>query len=192
METRISVASYEEFWAFEQQSENLAFTYELHNGTVVEVPSPSPLHNLIVAKLLYFLMDYLTRNNIGYAFGDNTDFALNETTVFKPDVSFVAAAKLPSLPAKLIFSPDIAVEVMSPSNTAAELLYKVETYLLSGTQRVWVIYPELRSVYVYQLEGDESVNQKRLSETDALTADDILPGFSVLIHELFPTLPLEE
>jgi Uma2 family endonuclease len=78
-------------------------------------------------------------------------------------------------------APDLAVEILSPSNKAIEILDKVEDYLESGTRLVWVVEPRRRSVTVYR-----SRNEIRLlRENEELDGADVLPGFSIRVSDIF-------
>ena len=78
-------------------------------------------------------------------------------------------------------SPDIAVEVVSPSNTAAEMERKVAEYLAAGSQRVWVAHPSIRSVTVHRADGATIT----YTGDDAITDEELLPGFSLPLSEIF-------
>jgi len=101
-----------------------------------------------------------------------------------PDASFVAKDRIPpgELPQGYIeLSPDLAVEVVSPSDRNPEVRDKVEEWLRAGTRLVWVIYPATRSVTVYRSLDDF----ENLSEEDNLDGGQVIPGFSCQIRELF-------
>ena len=78
--------------------------------------------------------------------------------------------------------PDIAVEIVSPSETAADLERKVEAYLEAGTKEVWVVYPDGQNIYLHTPSGI-----RRLSATDRLTTP-LLPDWSIAISDLFASL----
>jgi Uma2 family endonuclease len=103
-------------------------------------------------------------------------------TVRAPDVSFVRAKRASALDLKKRFecAPDLAIEVISPSETAAEIAHKVRQYLQAGSA-VWVVYPEDRTVHVFET----SKNARVLEADDLLEAPTLLPGFSVRVSELF-------
>jgi Uma2 family endonuclease len=77
--------------------------------------------------------------------------------------------------------PDLAVEVLSPSDRMADALAKVAMYLQAGTRLVWLVNPATRTVVVFRSE----VDPETLGETDALDGDNVLPGFSVPVTEIF-------
>jgi Uma2 family endonuclease len=159
--------------------------YELHEGVLIEMPSPSPLHNWIVALLVRLLLNYALEQKLGYVFGDNLDYVMDEGLILKPDVSFVAAGRFTSFPRHFDFAPDLAVEVISPSNTASEMLYKVDTYLQYGTRLVWIVDPETRVVVVYRKGEGQHLSALRLNINETLTGEDVLPDFQLALADLF-------
>ena len=82
-------------------------------------------------------------------------------------------------------APDLAVEIVSPSNTASEIIDKTADYLDAGTRLVWVIEPSRRSVTIYRSRSEIRL----LREGDALEGYDVLPGFSVPVAEVFGRSP---
>ena len=78
-------------------------------------------------------------------------------------------------------APDIAVEVVSPSDTAAEIARKVAEYLAAGSQRVWVVYPAGRRVVVHRADG----SVLSYGGDDVITDEELLPGFSLPLSEIF-------
>ena len=78
-------------------------------------------------------------------------------------------------------APDLAVEIISPSETAAEIAHKVGQYLHAGVEVVWVIYPEDQTIHVFE----SSKNGRILEADDLLEAPGLLPGFSIPVSELF-------
>jgi Uma2 family endonuclease len=170
-----------EYFALESSDKR----YELHEGVLIEMPSPSPLHNWIVALLVRVLLNYALEQKLGYVFGDNLDYVMDEGLILKPDVSFVAAGRFTSFPRHFNFAPDLAVEVISPSNTASEMLYKVDTYLHYGTQLVWIVDPETRVVVVYRKGEGQHLSALRLNINEMLTGEDVLPGFQLPLKDLF-------
>jgi Uma2 family endonuclease len=182
VQTQLSNAA---FRHFEGLPHNLHKRFELHNGELIEMPSPSPLHQWIVAELLYWLKAFLRANPLGYAFGDNLDYEPAEGVIVKPDVSFVSHQRAPSLPQVFKIMPDLAVEVVSPSNTEREMLQKVQLYFAHQAQVVWVIYPDQRMVRVYT-PAAQGVHMRQLVEGETLEGGALLPDLALPIAEIFP------
>ena len=104
-------------------------------------------------------------------------------TVLGPDLSFVRAERLPPLAEEGFFEgpPDLAVEVLSPSNTATEVARKVALYLEAGCPLVWVVDGPRRHVHVHR----PGRPPRTLGIGDALDGADVLPGFTLPLAELF-------
>ena len=177
-----------EFWAFTDSPENADKLFELIDGVIVEMPSPSFFHGLIVAEILFFLKLYLRQHEVGYVGGDNYDFVLDDGLIFRPDVAYVAKGHFTEFPQRCEFSPDIAVEVISPSNSPTELMRKVDAYLEYGSKQVWVVSPQDKTVYVYLPLDDGSANIRKYTTADTLDGGDVLPGFSVTVGNFFPAI----
>src|SRR5207237_4696280 len=136
------------------------------------------------ARLDRFCEDH----GLGWAFpADNgyQCFPHEPGLVRKPDVSFVRYGRFPGgvLPkgwAKI--PPDLAVEVISPRDTAYELDEKLEDYRKVGVPLVWVINPNSRTVRIHR--GDDPVIY--LHEDDELSGEDIIPGFRCPVREILP------
>ncbi|MCE7946708.1 MAG: Uma2 family endonuclease [Chloroflexi bacterium CFX4] len=182
VQTRLSNAA---FRHFEGLPHNLHKRFELHNGELIEMPSPSPLHQWIVARLVFLISKWLEPAALGYVFGDNLDYEPAEGVIVKPDVSFVSRQRAPSLPQTFQIMPDLAVEVVSPSNTEREMLQKVQLYFAHQAQVVWVIYPDQRMVRVYT-PAAQGVHVRQLVEGETLEGGALLPDFALPIAEIFP------
>jgi Uma2 family endonuclease len=155
------------------------------------VPTPSPLHNFIVAQLVFFLLAFVREHNLGFVFGDVTSYSLPNGDELIPDASFMSKERqsLP-LPDKFFVAPDLAIEVVSPSNQEREMLNKAESYLSSGTRLVWVIYPKTQIVDAIRLTEQGKLSIQKISFDGTLDGEDVLPGFKLAVRDLFP--PQEE
>ncbi|MBI4339643.1 MAG: Uma2 family endonuclease [Chloroflexi bacterium] len=157
--------------------------YELVKGEVITMAPPGFQHGDIQAEIAGLLRPYAKQHRLGRAITE-CGFILEPGTVRAPDVAFVKQERIPQegLP-KAFFEgpPDLAVEVVSPSDTAADMEMRVHSYLESGASQVWVVYPESQRVHVFA-QGKASV---WYSAEDALPGGDLLPGFSVLVGDLF-------
>ena len=112
--------------------------------------------------------------------------------VRRPDVSFVKKGRLPgdvSPKGWVKIPPDLAVEVVSPNDSAEELEEKLDDYRKAGVPLIWVIYPEQRKARVFRLDGPAV----ELEEDDDLSGEDIIPGFRCPLREILPRrAPAEE
>jgi len=162
--------------------------HELVRGEVVSMVPPGVEHGLLAATLAERLKGHVRTCRLGWVLTE-TGYILSRDpdTVRAPDVSFLAAARVPrgSVPCGFAEgAPDLAVEVVSPSDRHSEVQERVQDYLRAGARQVWVIEPRTRSVTVYAPDGTAQV----LREEDTLTGGDLLPGFALPVHELFAEL----
>jgi Uma2 family endonuclease len=166
--------------------------YEVVNGLRVEVPPMGALAGFIASVLHEYLGPYVRQHRLGWAVVEVL-FELSPQGPLqrRPDVAFVSVERTrhhvaaEGDPPVWRVVPNLAVEVVSPSNTAAEIQDKLNDYFRHGVQLVWVIYPQHRLVYVY-----ESVTRNRiLTEADELTGEPAVPGFRLRVGELFASVP---
>ncbi len=143
----------------------------------------------IAGELFGFLRDKTSHPRTGWVFGPATGYQCFPNApgkVRKPDASFIKLGRLPDekIPKGHIrMAPDLAAEVVSPHDLYSEVTAKVDEYLEAGVSLVWVIDPETRSVSVSRQDGSTSVLREEMS----LDGEDVIPGFSCVIADLFPS-----
>jgi Uma2 family endonuclease len=161
---------------------------ELIDGTLVE--KPVGMDEAVVAQwVAYHLMTWIVPRKLGVVAGGDGTLRMRNGRVRLPDVSFITTERFAALPRPRPpipeIGPDLAVEVLSPSNTAREIGQKLQEYFESGTRLAWVIDPPTRTVAVY-VAPDRPAHT--LSESDNIDGGDVLPGFSVAVAEFFKPL----
>ncbi|MBI4441802.1 MAG: Uma2 family endonuclease [Acidobacteria bacterium] len=159
--------------------------YELSEGELLPMTPVGMEHGAIVGAILELLRKYVRKENLGLV-GTEIGFRLarDPDTVRAPDVAFVAKHRLPKegVPKKFAeFAPDLAVEVLSPEDTASEVLRKIEEYLAAGVALAWVVDPATRTVTVYRSLRDIQI----LSADQELDGGTVLPGFRARVAEIF-------
>ncbi len=163
--------------------------YELVKGTVVKMAPSGTEHFFLSAWIAHLLITHVVPNALGRVGGSEGGFLLatNPDAVRAPDVSFVAKARLTTPLPKGYFpgAPDLAVEIVSPSDRASDIHSKVLDYLDAGTRLVWVVYPDTKTTTVHQA-GAGAVT---LGIGDELDGGDVLPGFKLPAHEVFHGQP---
>lgn len=158
---------------------------ELSRGRLVREPRPGARHGVIAGDLFYALHSFVRERNLGRVVIE-TGFLLADVppTVRGPDLAFISAERLPEGPVPTGFwplAPDLAVEVVSPSNSAAEMQEKVLQYLDYGTRTVWVVQPRTCTIEVWRPGADVRI----LREGETLDGGDVIPDFHLAIGELF-------
>lgn len=161
--------------------------YELVEGELIMMMSPAgPPHGHIVMTLAIALGVYVEKHHLGVVFGEQTGFILtrNPDTVRAPDIAFLREERIPAEGFGSEYfdgAPDLAVEVLSPSNRPSAMRRKIEQYFAAGTRLVWVIDSRKRTIVVHAPHRTPIT----LHESDALDGEDVIPGFHYEIAQLF-------
>ena len=158
---------------------------ELVGGELV-IMSPAGFdHGRFASRIDAALENHVSRHGLGVVTTAEAGFqvAHDPDTVRAPDVAFVRAHRIPSGGVKGFFqgAPDLAVEVVSPSDRASEVTAKVQDWLQAGCAMVWVVDPEHQTITVHQGPKDMTI----LGPGDTLVAGDLLPEFSMPVAEVF-------
>jgi Uma2 family endonuclease len=164
------------FEEFQSLPEHEGTTYELDEGELLMEASPAARHNLVRQRVAMRLMQFVDLRRLGLVL-EETDFRLAPETVRNPDVAFVTSEQVKHLDldrSPLDGAPAIAVEVISPTNRAEDIVKKIGQYLEAGCHSVWVVYPSLRLAEIHTGTGVQ-----RVREPDALKHEDLLPDFSL-------------
>jgi Uma2 family endonuclease len=144
--------SFEEFLQLPQEPGK---RFEFDRGKLIVEPSPTFRHNVIRNRIARHLEDFVRNHSLGYVSIEN-DFRLSRDVVRNPDVAFIANAPFRLMDvdiSPLEGVPNLAIEVISPSNSAQDMLTRVHQYLGAGCQAVWVFYPALKLVEIYEEGG---------------------------------------
>jgi Uma2 family endonuclease len=145
---------------------------------------PTLAHGAIVVRLGRFLDEYVTAHDAGLVCGPQTTFKMVGSPPTRyPDLTFVRKERLPAnLDTDADFAPDLAVEVVSGSDTFGDVDAKVRQYLDSGVRLVWLIDPILRTVTTHAPDRRPQL----CAESDDLTGDPVLPDLRIPLDRLFP------
>ena len=153
---------------------------ELIGGEVVKMAFPSLPHDLIKNQINAMLLRYFdSRPELGLLSLVEIGTHVSDYDAFMPDVSVVKRSRLTGATRVFQGPPDLAIEVVSPTDTAKHLKRKVDAYLQGGAKSVWIVFPEARSVMVHT-----SDSVRELKGQQPIT-DPLLPGFSSPIAAFF-------
>jgi Uma2 family endonuclease len=160
--------------------------YELVEGELKTMSPAGSRHGRIALRVGSLLHHHVHSHGLGETVGAETGFILrrNPDTVRAPDAAFIAKERMPvgGLPDGYFQgAPDMAVEVVSPSDSAEEIHRKVSEYFKAGTRLLWIIYPKDREVAVFRSARESIV----LTTADMLDGGTLLPGFACPVAELF-------
>ena len=162
---------------------------ELVRGEIHAMTPAGGRQNVLAGRLYTRLATFVEERALAMAFTDNLGYYLPipgkaRDTVRAPDASFVRAEQLPNGEVPLGFlrcAPDLAVEVLSPDDRPGELSARMRDYFAAGTECVWVVDPDARTVTVHAPGGPT----REVAPHDTLDGDPVLPGFQLPIAALF-------
>jgi Uma2 family endonuclease len=157
--------------------------YELIKGELLTMSPSGGEHGVITVNLTAQLAVYVKANSLGFVFGAETGFKLERDpdTVLAPDIGFISKNRLSQIPkGYLEIAPDLAVEVISPSESKTKIERKTAQWLAHGVREVWVVKPKTETVEVHR------VNESRILAIDSeLIGSEILPGFKIAVAAIF-------
>ncbi len=161
------------------------FRMELVRGELMTMAPAGFDHGAKGGVLHTALGGYVRLHRLGVVPTSDTGYILSRDpdTMRCPDTSFVSAARIPEEPVMGFFpgAPDLAVEVLSPTDSFEETELKVQEYLQAGTKLVWVVRPRLKGVIVYR----PSQKPEWLGVGETLSGEDVVPGFSLPVADIF-------
>jgi Uma2 family endonuclease len=170
---------------FERLPEEDDARVELVRGMLVREPRPAAMHGWVQMNLGSMLLEHVRQHGLGDVFSDiGVILSIDPATVRGPDLAFVSRERLPAGPPDrgfLAFAPDLCVEIVSPSNSSAEIHQKVLDYLEGAARLVWVVHPEARTVTEYRSPSEIL----SLGVGEELNGGDVVPGFRVPVERIF-------
>ena len=160
--------------------------HELVRGELLTMPPAGFEHGTVTVNIAMPLHNHVKRMQQGIIVAAETGFVLKKgpDTVRAPDVGFVSRERLERIGIPKNFfpeAPDAAVEVLSPGDTVNEVDEKVQEWIAAGTKLVWVVNPRQKTVTVYRPDAKPVI----LTATDYLDGGDVIPGFRILVSDIF-------
>jgi len=156
--------------------------HEINAGELITLPPPKSAHSRLASSLFIGLHAVL-KGGLREVFMEAGYVLSREPlTIRQPDVSVLSKARIEATAEDSYFegSPELAVEIVSPSETAQDLEIKVRQYLSAGAQQVWVLYPKTQDVHVFGVD-----RVVVLKNDQVLEGGELLAGFAVKVSELF-------
>jgi Uma2 family endonuclease len=160
--------------------------FEIIDGVLREKPPMGFFANVLASFLATSINNFALPKRLGMAVNE-TAYQREAKNSRRPDVSYFELAKFPSLEVLLLDppvierEPNLAIEVVSPSNTIAEMDERIAHFFKTGVQLVWVVHPQSKQVCVYQSTKDCKI----LEIGDVLDGGKVLPGFSLPLADIF-------
>ncbi len=180
--THKALMTADELWQLPDDSHK----YELVAGELIQMPPSGFLHGTVATNFVRLLSEHAIKHDLGVVCSAETGFKLrpNPDTVRAPDAAFVTKARILTEGRPERFwpgAPDLAVEVVSPTDRFDDVLEKVQEYLVAGTRLVWVALPRTKTVMACRSTGEVKI----LREDDELRGEEVLPGFVCQVQEIF-------
>jgi Uma2 family endonuclease len=160
--------------------------YELVKGELIRMSPTGQEHGVLTLNLAAPLHAFVKHNKLGIVCAAETGFVLSRDpdTVRAPDIAFISReryVKVGRTPKYWEGAPDLAVEVLSPSDTVKRVEGKVVNWLEGGARMVWIVSPKLHTVTVYLSLTEISV----LTEKNILDGGEVIRGFEIPVAEIF-------
>lgn len=163
--------------------------YEVIDGIKVELPPMSTLASIVTNKLANSLEIYGRGHKSGTAYMESLiRLPIRRNRQRRPDVMFVTFDRWPvdrpilATQSAWEVVPDVAIEVVSPSDLAEEIFEKMQEYFESGVRSVWIVYPRIRLIHVF----DNMTTMRGFTVHDVLDGGSVLPGYRQPVAALFP------
>lgn len=169
----------DEFDRFVMLPENVNRDFELIAGEIVEKMVSHPRASKIALWMMGRVSDFVDEHDLGHVTGADGGYIVSGER-YIPDGAFISKTRLPLLPdaAYIPLAPDLALEVLSPTNTDEEMRVKIVNYLAAGTV-VWLVDPGRR------IERHRpNLPVQILGPDDMLDGGDILPGFALAVRDI--------
>ena len=188
MELRQRLYGVDDVWELAHHHDNDNKHIELIDGYLIEMVPPGGEHGEFSLNLGSFIRAYVREHNLGRATVETGYHPPgNHQTLLSPDVAFISHGRAPNpFPKRFVpVMPDLAVEILSPTDTIGKAREKAEIYLNSGTKLVWIVQPETLSVETLSLTEGSGIRREVYGPDAALSGEDVLPGFSLEVRLIF-------
>ena len=168
--------------------ESMIGHYELLDGDIVMVPSPTTIHQRISRNLEYLLMQFIRKHGLGEIFDAPCDVVLGqgkEREVVEPDLLFITRQRRHIITEKEIRgAPDLVVEILSSGTEARDRGYKKVLYGRYGVREYWIVDPQTQSLEVYALGEGGLALQSKYGRSQTMESS-LFPGMNIELAEVF-------
>ena len=184
MTTRVRKITVDEFW---EMADDPGHRYELVDGELVDMDGAPP-HGNVTGEIYLLIRLHVRATGLPLNVGVSTGFRMNPYTLRFPDVQVTTAERMsaydPAAGGWPHFAPNVAIEVVSPSNTPADLARKATEYFANGTQAMWIVDPGPRTVAIRRPGAAEQI----FGIDDILSGEPEIPGFTCPVADIFAVL----
>ena len=159
--------------------------YELIEGELIVVPSPTTYHQRIAGNLEYALREFIQTSNLGYIYDAPCDVVLSEENVLQPDILFITRERSEIITEENIQGPpDLVIEILSPSTAERDRTHKRTLYARHGVREYWIVDPDERTVKIMTLK-EKGLEVVGLYQGEARVESPLLPGLVIDLNRIF-------
>ncbi len=159
--------------------------YEVINGELIMTPSPIVVHQKVSLAISSHLYRYVNKHHLGTVFTAPLDVVFGEKNVLQPDILFISNGRQNIIKDQNIAgTPDLIVEVLSPSTAYYDLFDKKELYEKFGVKEYWIVDPMRHWVENYRLHDDKFVLEQRLEKEGHLRSA-VVKDFTLDLKDVF-------
>lgn len=158
--------------------------YEIVDAELYQRPIPNPAHSRIQIKVGSKLLAFAEEHNLGMVYTE-CHFQLKKNLTRVPDIAFVSFERFPPdgepTGSRWLIQPDLAIEIVSPSDVLNEVFEKIDEYFEARVKQVWLVAPEQKILTIYRSRKNATI----LTEEDEFISEDVLPGFKLRLSDIF-------
>ena len=179
----------DDVWELSHRPENENKYFYLIDGELYYTMPPGLLHGRLAILIGRYLLTYVEQNDLGLVTTETGYHPPDDhRTLLAPDVAFISKDKAPPpFTEKFVpIMPDLAVEILSPTDSLQEIRRKAAVYLQNGTSLVWIILPAEKGVDICRASEGDGLNIEFVGADGSLSGEAVLPGFELALKQLFP------
>ena len=188
METKQRLWDIDEVWELYCDRANDHLRFELLDGELIEMTPPGGEQGELSLNLGSYIRAFVRGHNLGRATVETAYHPADDRqTLLGPDIAFISHDRAPyPFPKRFVpVMPNLAVEILSPSDTIRKAREKAKLYLTNGTRLVWLVLPDKQSVEVCRLTESGLPEREVFGPNDTLSGEGILPGFTLDVRRIF-------
>jgi len=173
--------------------QDLKIKVEIINNQIFVMPSPNSKHQIISDELIFQFNLFIRKHNLGRIIAAPMDTKFDENNVFQPDIMFVAISSYEIIKENYIEgSPNLVVEIWSPSNSKEEGENKQKEYEKNKVTEYWQIEPKEKAVLIETLDKNNKYETFSEAKEDGIVKSKVLEGFEIDVKDIFPKVKTEE
>ncbi len=158
--------------------------YELHNGKIIYMPTPTAFHQTISMNISIQIGQYIKHRQLGRLLAAPMDTIFSPHDTLQPDLLFISKEGEHIIKKVVEGVPDLIVEIKSPGNSPSSVSYKKHVYESTGVKEYWYILPDKQTVIQYENIDDELVRLHVLTIEDTLQSF-VIEGFEMSLKDIF-------